>query len=125
MRRRPKKIPKIVIKKEFTSPETVLLNQKLHSMVDGLKTMVQQRTRFFMNHSGDYTTQGGSNTEDILVPEVKPGMLCFVQMKTLGASPVSILTAKCDDGKITIMFSDDPSDDHELSYFVFTHCHCD
>ncbi len=63
-------------------------------------------------------TVGGSATEDFEDDRIKEAHNVQVTMVEEGAAPVTIKTAKCAVGKITIVFSGDPSNDHKISYHV-------
>lgn len=69
-----------------------------------------------------YTTVGGGTSEDIEVFGMKEADIAFVQISSFGASPVTIVDWVEADGKITVNFSADPSNDHVVNYSV-TRCH--
>lgn len=67
---------------------------------------------------GAHTTVGGAVAEDILNPAIKMANLAHAQIKVEGAVPVTIKSAKCGVGKITVEFSADPGNDHQLTYLI-------
>ena len=67
---------------------------------------------------GKITTVGGATTEEFEIPNVKATHLLSVHIHTVGASPVTIISAQCLDGKISVDFSADPGADHVLTYHV-------
>lgn len=68
--------------------------------------------------AGNFTTAGGDASESIPVTGVLAGDLVLVQVKTKGASPVTIAAAISAANAITVTLSADPSTDHVLSYMV-------
>lgn len=70
-------------------------------------------------YAGGHTTVGGSASEDIAITGVLASMRCVVTLSAEGSVPVSITQAVCANGKITITFSADPQNDHQLNYLVF------
>jgi len=77
------------------------------------KLINQKQTR-----AGHVKTAGGSATEVIAIDGVKAVHKCGVSLTDLGAVPVKVLTSKCGLNKITVVFDADPSNDHELDWFI-------
>ena len=105
--------------KKMKMPEAaVYLLRKFQAMNDNMQALVDRCTQHLTMSCQTVTTVGGAATEDFLDSRIKTSMHATVTMKTLGASPVTILAAKCEMGKVTVVFSADPSGDHELTYHV-------
>lgn len=68
--------------------------------------------------AGEHTTAGGAAAEDITVTGALATDLAIVTIHTVGASPVTLLTALTAADKITATFSADPSTDHVVTYLV-------
>ncbi len=64
------------------------------------------------------TTPGGSDTDTVSVPGVLTSDAVFVQLKTVGATPRTILTAATNTDQVIVTFSGDPSTDHVYNYQV-------
>lgn len=67
---------------------------------------------------GNFTTVGGDATEVITVASAVATDLVFINIKTAGATPRTIVDAAAGTGDITVELSGDPSNDHVLSYIV-------
>lgn len=74
--------------------------------------------RYDVFAAGNFTTAGGDATESITVAGMLASDLVLVQLKTKGASPVTLAGAAAAAGAITVTMSGDPSTDHVLSYVV-------
>ena len=94
------------------------LLKRFQAMNDSMQAVVDRCTQHLTMSCHTVSTVGGAAIEDFLDPRVKTSMHVTATMKTLGASPVSVLSAKCEMGKVTVTFSADPSSDHELTYHV-------
>ena len=106
--------------KDSKMPEIgIFLLRKMQTSHDDLMNLIKQRTCHLARKAGHYTTTGGDAIEVIAADSVKESMKCLVQMHTEGATPVTIKSAKCGDGTLTVEFSADPADDHQISFFVF------
>lgn len=68
--------------------------------------------------AGTFTTAGGDAAESITVTGALASDIAMVQVKTRGASPVTLAAAVCAANAITVTLSADPSTDHVLSYAV-------
>lgn len=68
--------------------------------------------------AGTKTTVGGAASEDFTITGVAATDLVFLEMKTLGGTPRTILTSVTATNKITVVFSGDPSSDHVFYYQV-------
>jgi hypothetical protein len=61
---------------------------------------------------------GGGDVEEYDVPKSCTEFLVFVQLKTVGAVPVTILSAEAIDQKLKITYSADPGNDHVFYYRI-------
>lgn len=68
--------------------------------------------------AGEVTTVGGAAAEDFAVVGALATDLVFVNVKTNGAVPVTVVNAEAGVDKITVTFSADPSSDHVIQYMV-------
>ena len=66
-----------------------------------------------VTYNSTYTTTGGGVTETISGAFLSSEKV-HVTPTVLGATPVTLSTAKCNDGNITLTFSADPSTDHQF-----------
>lgn len=87
-------------------------NQELQSKLDQLGSV-----RFHIVKSK--TTVGGSDTEQFYAPGARKGMLAIAQISSVGASPVYVVAASCEQDNISIKFSGNPSSDHKVTYAIF------
>lgn len=67
-----------------------------------------------------FTQDGIGKTQSVNIVGVKPSMFCGVWLTKKGTVPRSIVTSVCKTGYIEVVFTDDPADDHEITYIVFT-----
>ena len=65
------------------------------------------------------TTAAGNATQSFYVPGVKFFNKVVASIKTLGETPVTILTAKCINDNIQVVFSADPGNDHVITLLTF------
>lgn len=89
----------------------------LIGLVAGL-TQQHNANRSLISHhkaATKFTTVGGAATEEFIIAKVAASDQVTAQLHTVGASPVTIVSAKCLDGKISVTFSGDPADDHIVS----------
>jgi hypothetical protein len=101
--------------KKLGWPESVVeVYEKLMWEISLLSNKISRCTRIFIQEALEVTTSGGSATEEFVLPHVKSSYHVLAQIKTKGASPVSVVTAKCEQGKVIVEFSGDPSDDHSV-----------
>ena len=89
----------------------------LKAVVMGLKQSLESPPVKFLA-AGHVDTVGGGLTQEISIPPVKKPMVALAKICKQGASPVTVVACTCGDGKITVTFSDDPSDDHKVSYLI-------
>lgn len=68
--------------------------------------------------AGEFTTVGGDANEAIAVVGALATDVAIVTLKTKGGTPRTILTAAADTDVINVVMSDDPSNDHVLSYMI-------
>jgi hypothetical protein len=68
--------------------------------------------------AGEFETAGGDSDEAIPVEGALPTDVAIVTVKAVGASPVTVVTAAADEDEIAVSLSDDPDDDHVLSYVL-------
>lgn len=67
----------------------------------------------------EVTTVGGQAAEVIVATGALTTDMVFVQLKTVGSSPQTIVTAEITDtDELTVTFSADPDDDHVLAYQI-------
>jgi hypothetical protein len=71
-----------------------------------------------VKYAGAFTTEGGAAAEAITIPGVLATDLVFIQLAVAGAVPRTVLSAVPTADTITVTFSGDPDDDHELFYQV-------
>lgn len=69
--------------------------------------------------SGLHTTAGGDANENIVVTGALATDIAIVTLKTVGATPRTILTAAAGEDDIDVVLSGDPSTDHVLQYLVY------
>jgi hypothetical protein len=69
-------------------------------------------------YKGTVTTTSGSATQTTTVSGVTANDRVFAQLKTVGATPRTILTATCGTNTVTVVFSGDPGNDHVFCYQV-------
>ena len=100
------------------SEAAVYLLKRLQSAIDDANDNISKLYQHFCVSCGCVTTIGGSATEEFAIDGIKPGQHLLVQMKQVGASPVSIISAKPELGKIVVTFSGNPGADHEITYHV-------
>lgn len=96
----------------------VYLLNVISSLYDELESLIYARTKQFVVASDYYTTVGGSAVEEILLKKACGVKKVFVTTVTPGAVPVTIISARCDYGKIIITFSADPGNDHIINYLL-------
>ncbi len=63
-------------------------------------------------------TAGGDATETVTISGVTATDVAIVTLKVKGSTPRTILTAACTTDTLTVVFSDDPSTDHEFAYVI-------
>jgi len=68
--------------------------------------------------AGIHDTTGGDATESIALADVLETDVATAQLHTAGAAPETIVSCSAGAGKIDVTFSDDPADDHKISYLV-------
>lgn len=66
--------------------------------------------------AGTFTTAGGDANEAITATGALGTDLAFVQLRTVGATPRTILTAVAATNAINLVFSGDPSTDHVVCW---------
>lgn len=69
--------------------------------------------------AGTFTTLGGDAAESIPVSGALSTDIVVVTVKTVGATPRSIVAATAASNAINVTLSNDPSTDHVLQYVVF------
>ena len=110
-----------------TAEQTVFEGEQ-QTLIDALQSAITIATQkhegnlalIYQHHvaSGRLTTVGGAATEEFTVAKVHAGDYVQVQIEEVGETPVSIVCAKCLEGKISVTFSGDPADDHVINFFV-------
>lgn len=68
--------------------------------------------------AGEFTTVGGDAAEAITATGALATDLALVTMHTVGATPVTILTASASTDAVDVTLSADPSTDHVLTWVV-------
>ena len=74
--------------------------------------------RYQVFAAGNFTTAGGDASESIPATGVLASDLVLVQVKTKGATPVTVAAAISAANAITVTLSADPTTDHVLKYVV-------
>lgn len=82
------------------------------------RSMDSQAPSHVVKYAGLYTSVAGSATQPITVTGVVAGDLVFCQLRQVGATPRTILTAIPSTDTVTVVMSGDPSTDHILQYQV-------
>jgi hypothetical protein len=89
-------------------------------IADGAITLAKLATGVAPSHvvkaAGTKTTVGGSASQTITVAGALSTDIVCVTLKTVGATPRTILTATAAAGQINVVMSGDPSTDHVLQY---------
>jgi hypothetical protein len=93
----------------------------MKNLMEDLKLFVAKRLEYERPKCDRHTTVGGGVSEDILVPGMSTSDVVMAMIVQQGASPVSIDGIVSAQGKFTVTFSADPSNDHILNYEV-TRC---
>lgn len=105
--------------KKMKMPEAaVYLLRKFQAMHDDTNSLVQLCLKHLAMSCRSVITVGGSATEEFVDTVAKPSMYITASMNVEGASPVTIKTVKCEMGKVVIVFSADPGNDHQLTYHI-------
>ncbi len=94
------------------------LIQLMNSIKVEVVDLIYVRTRQIVVTSAYHTTVGGNVVEEIEVQKSCGKKKIMVTMVEQGATPVTIVSAKCEIGKIKITFSADPGNDHKISYLL-------
>lgn len=71
-----------------------------------------------VKYAGRHTTVGGSATEAITVSGVAATDNVKIEIRTVGATPRTIVSATTSTNTVTVVFSGDPSTDHVIYYEV-------
>ena len=96
------------------SEEGYFLNVSLLAQIADVRDTLQKKLIDWTKQSLIHTTVGGSATEEVLM-KVQALDVCQVTLRVEGAAPVTIKSARCEDGKVVIEFSGDPAADHEVN----------
>jgi hypothetical protein len=94
----------------------VRMDTSINDLRSGVSTLFSSHCYKF---SGAYSTEGGAAVVEISRLGVEATMLAMAQIQTVGTTPVSIISCKCEADKLVVTFSDDPSDDHVINYIIF------
>jgi hypothetical protein len=103
-----------------TAAQKYLLN-KMNSIAHKVQlgTLLDSATPTYkVVYAGTHTSVGGDATEAITVTGALSTDLVFVQLKTAGATPRTVVTAVPTTNTVTVTLSGDPSTDHVLYYQV-------
>lgn len=68
--------------------------------------------------AGNFTTVGGDANEAITVTGATSSDFAIAVVKTVGATPRTILTAAAATNAVNLVFSGDPAADHVVTYLV-------
>lgn len=104
--------------------EATLFIQKLKSSFSIPLEVDQAFTERF--HLGNYTifsagsffTLGGDNLETVPIDGISQSDFVYTVLRSVGATPRTIITSIPNVGGIDVTFSGDPSTDHSLFYIV-------
>ena len=99
------------------SEEGYFLNISLLAEIENVKNSLQKKLVNWLKQSTLHTTVGGSATEEVLM-KAQASDVCLVTLRVAGAAPVTISSSRCEDGKVVIEFSGDPSSDHQVNIIV-------
>lgn len=75
-------------------------------------------SNFVVFAAGNFTTVGGDANESITVANMLGTDTCIVNVRTPGAAAKTIVSVTPGAGAIAVVMSNDPSNDHILSYLV-------
>lgn len=89
------------------------LAEAAKAYVDGL---VAVKPAYEVIAAGTMSTLSGSATQVIAISGALSTDIAFVVLKTVGATPRTVLTTAAVAGQINVVMSGDPSTDHVLSY---------
>jgi len=105
--------------KKLGWPEsTVEVFEKVMYEVTQINEKLFRFLKYFIIDVLEVTTVGGNAIEEFSLPWVKASYRVFAQLKNTGETPVSIVSAKCQAGKIIVEFSADPSNDHIITLVI-------
>jgi len=105
--------------KKLQWPEsTIEVFEQLKSEIEELSLKLIRFTKYFINGVEEMPTVGGNACEEFSLPWVKATYHVIAQLKSKGTSPVSIVSAHCELGKVVVEFSDDPDDDHVVTLII-------
>ena len=94
-------------------------NARERKILESVKNYVDaQSGAFQVVSAGEFTTVGGDASESITVAGALASDIAIVQLKTEGASPVTVDAAAAGSGAIAVTLSADPAADHVLSYVL-------
>jgi len=97
---------------------TLAENKILIGNASGVAEASSDEISHYVVFAGEFTTAGGDAAEVITVTGALATDLAFVQLKTEGASPVTVDAAAAATDAINVTMSADPSNDHVLVYQV-------
>lgn len=105
----------------ISSNEKELLNKmNEHASRVGLGTeLYNNQPAYVLKYAGSATTAGGAAAEVVSVSGAASTDLVLINIKTVGATPRTIVSASAGTNNITVTFSGNPSTDHVIQYFVF------
>mgnify|MGYP003148311607 FL=1 len=83
-----------------------------------LVDMATEITDLLPLHAVQVTSTGGNATEAFSLSGVTADDVCVATLHTAGATPVTINSAACEVGAVSIVFSADPSTDHVINIIV-------
>jgi len=89
------------------------------AIANGAVTGVKMATGLLPLSKQLYTTTGGSASEDVSIGGVSATDIVLATLHTVGSTPRQLDRAVCAAGKVTLHFSDDPSNDHKVNLLVY------
>lgn len=95
---------------DFVRVTAVTPNVTVASIISG------STEAYIIEFAGEFTTVGGSPTENFTVTGAASTDLLFTQMKVVSGTPVNILAAAPGTDQISMTFSADPSNNHTFAY---------
>jgi hypothetical protein len=95
------------------------MEAKLEASLAFVRSYFQERCLTWADKAEYYTTKGGSATEIILDPNVYEDQPMIATLNHVGASPVTLKSARAEAGQIVLEFSANPGNDHGLTYVLF------
>lgn len=109
---------KVIVDGPFSLTTLLSADPSTAHVIDWVAVREGGNSQFGIFAAGTFTTAGGDAAESITVTGALATDIAVVQVKTRGASPVTLAAAACAANAISVTLSGDPSTDHVLSYMV-------